>query len=550
MNLETPRKAILALGLILGICLTSLIAFTFYTQVISTQESNPFSMSISKVYPRRGNIYDRNGVLLAYSVPANSILIHPSIFKGDEDMIYTLSKVGGISLSELKSKLEKGRNFYLKRQLTEIPDEVRGVPGVSILEDSKRQYPHKKSASHILGYVDADGNGKGGIENYENEILNGKEGLAFITIDAAGRGIPTYPQGSIRPIQGSDILLTIDIQIQNMVEKALIGGIEKHKASSGSAVVMDINTGEIWALANYPDFDPNNYKQSTGEQRRNRAISFNYEPGSVMKALSLAIGLEEGVVSLKSEFSAPASLKLKGGVINNFQNKSFNVQNLKEALKTSTNTVFAQLAFRIGRENFNKYYNTFFGVGKSFEVDMPGVEVGIYVKPDKEMHLANIGFGQGVALTPLQVASIYASLGNGGYYLQPGFIRSVRNYQGQVEYEHQPRILRTVFRKQTSVLLLEALEGTITSQTNRSGYVEGYSSGGKTGTAQKIINGEYSNEKIITTFSGFVSLKNPRFLIVVMLDEPDAPAYATAVPVFGEIARWLVEYLQLPGENK
>ncbi|MBT9164439.1 MAG: Penicillin-binding protein PbpB [candidate division WS2 bacterium] len=181
---------------------------------------------------------------------------------------------------------------------------------------------------------------------------------------------------------------------------------------------------------------------------------------------------------------------------------------------------------------------------------MPGAEVGIYVKPEKEMHLANIGFGQGIALTPLQVASIYATLGNGGYYLRPGFIRIVRNSQGQVEYEHQPRVLRTVFRKQTSDLILEALEGTITSQTNRLGYVEGYSSGGKTGTAQKIIEGKYSNEKVITTFAGFVTLKNPRFLIVVMLDEPNAPAYATAVPIFGEIARWLVEYLQLSAERQ
>ncbi|MBT9130309.1 MAG: putative peptidoglycan D,D-transpeptidase PenA [candidate division WS2 bacterium] len=550
MNLETPRKAILVLGLILGLCLLTFVAFTFSLQVFSTTESNPFSMSLSKVYSRRGNIYDRNGVLLAFSVPSNSILVHPSLFRGDENMIYTLSRVGGITVNELKTRLERGRNFYLRRQLTEIPDEVKGVIGVSILEDSKRLYPHRKSASHILGFVDVDGWGRGGIEGYQNEILKGRDGLAFITIDAAGRGIPTYPQGSIMPVQGSDILLTIDIHVQNMVEKALARGIDKYKALSGSAVVMDINTGEIWALANYPDFDPNNFRQSTGEQRRNRALSFNYEAGSVLKTVSLAIALEEEVVSLNSEFPAPASLRLRGGVVNNFRNRAYNVQNLKEALKTSTNTVFAQLALKIGRENFNKYYHTLFGVGRSFEVGMPGVEVGIYVDPESEMHLANIGFGQGIALTPLQVTSIYATLGNGGYFLKPGFIRAIRDSQGQLRYEHRPRILRTVFRKQTSDLIIEALDGSITSQTNRLAQVEGYSLGGKTGTAQKIIDGKYSDEKIITTFAGFVTLKNPRFLIVVMFDEPNAPASSTAVPVFGEIARGLIEYLQLSGEGK
>ncbi len=534
-----------------GVIVLSCIFFLYSllnVQVISLEEEDSSIVSFIRAVPQRGKIFDRNGSLLAASIPSYSILVQPALLELTPDSFSLLLKVGEIKENSLKEKLKDSKPFYLKRRLSEIPDELRKIPGIVILSEPKRRYPYEKTASHVLGFVDGDGYGKQGIEGYFDNIIRGKEGITFMAIDAAGRGIPSPPQGTSYPADGSDLYLTIDIQAQKIIESSLERGISKYKAKGGVAILLEVNTGEIWAMACYPSFNPNSFFDSTPAERWNQAIGYNFEPGSVLKTITLAIALEEELVTLDTKFPAPSTLKVKGGTIRNYQNKAYDVQTVQEALRTSTNTVFAQLAFKIGGDLFTEYYNEKLGVGRFVEVTLSGRELGIFTKPYREMHLANIGFGQGIALTPLQLISFYSSLANGGFLYSPTLVKTIGESEENNEIKFQPKIIRTIFSSNTCKQVLNALRGTISKKTNISAYIEGYSLGGKTGTAQKIISGSYSQDKTINTFMGFITLDNPRFAILVTLDEAEGTASATSVPVFGEIAKNLIEYLRIPRE--
>lgn len=515
-------------------------------QVLSIENTRSLNFIPLTISPQRGRIFDRNGVLMATSVDSYSILIQPSLLDITPELLSLLSKVGSMSEKSLKENINSGKPFYLIRRQDKVPDKLKNVPGVVISKEPKRNYPYGKTASHVLGFVNVEGYGKQGVEGYYDKFIRGKEGVSYISIDAAGRGIPSPYQGAGYPSDGSDVYLTLDLQAQRIVENYLEKGIAKHKAIGGMAILLEVNTGEIWAMASFPNFDPNRYNFATDEERRNNAISFNFEPGSVLKTLTLAIALEEGLVDLDTKFSAPSSMKFKGGLVNNYQGKAYGTQTLTEALKTSTNTVYSQLALKVGSELFKKYYYDIFGVSRFVDLDMGGKEVGLFNKPRSEIEIANIGFGQGISLTPIQLISFYSTFANGGYLCSPIIVKKIEETDENISILNKSRVIKTVFSKTTCEKVLKALEGTISKTTNISSYMEGYSFGGKTGTAQKVISGVYSKDKTINTFVGFITLKNPRFVLLVTLDEAVGTASSTAVPIFGEIAKALVDYLRIP----
>ncbi|MBX4204872.1 MAG: penicillin-binding protein 2 [Candidatus Doudnabacteria bacterium] len=505
---------------------------------------------------KRGEIYLTNEkksqkVLVATNV-AKPLVYASGKQMSESDKAFAAGKLApilGMTKSEILDKITGGSQNYvpLKRQLSD-EDEQKikdlGLTGIHFDSEDVRFYPQNNLASQVLGFVGfTDKNdtkeGRYGIEREFEKQLAGRAGIASETGTAQG------------PLDGSDVYLTLDPAIQFKSQQVLEATVKKHGADSGSVIVVDPNTGAILAMANYPDFDPNNYgKAANVAYYNNNAIYSDYEPGSIFKAITMAAGLNENAVGPQSTYVDTGSIQVDDRVIKNSDPTPRGVQTMTQVLDESLNTGAVYVQQLIGRDKFRQYVHKF-GFGKPTGVELPGEGNGDLGQLDKkgDIFLANMSFGQGMTVTPIQMIQAYTAIANGGVMVRPYVVDKIVHPDGSTEQKSKAElghILDVKAASTLSAMLVDVVE----NGHGKKAAVPGYFIGGKTGTAQVAYKDRsgYDPNKNIGTFIGFGPMDDPSFLMLVRINEPKDVAFAesSAAPAFGEIASFILNYLQIP----
>jgi len=503
--------------------------------------------------PRRGIIYDCNLKELAGSLSLNSVFLDPLIVEDKAFAAQRLSGVLDIDKDKIADMLDQDKRFvWLARKVQ--PDIERAIrrlhiKGIGFVKEPKRVYPNGKLASHITGFVGLDDNGLEGIELKYDKFLKGNPGWIYTIRDAKRRDVPGYEYKEIPPADGNDIVLTIDSVIQAFAEKELDAAFKKYNAKGANIVVMDPHTGDILALANRPTYDPNEVSQYPVDARRNRAICDFFEPGSSFKIVTASAVLEEGVVEPGDEFFCENG-EFKWGRHTYRDHKPHGWLAFRDVIKYSSNIGTMKSALKLGDSRFHRYIKRF-GFGKKTGIDLPGEVNGIARPPSEwsRLSLCSISMGQELTVNVVQLACAISSLANGGYYIRPRIIDRIQDKAGNALERFGPKKLHRVVSEETAKEMRVILRGVVDGGTGRFAEIKGYFPAGKTGTAQKVEpNGTYSHKKYMASFIGFLPFDEPRFVIVVVMDEPRPQYYGGTVcaPVFKRVADQLMRYCRIP----
>jgi cell division protein FtsI (penicillin-binding protein 3) len=497
----------------------------------------------------RGRILDRNGTELAISEDAATIFATPYQVKDPERTAERLAGVLDEDANDiLKALLEDSGFSYVARKV-DLPtaDRIKAMdlPGIGELPDSRRVYPQGDLASQVIGSVGTDNQGLTGLEASEEDTLHGTTGEREIVRDALGQEIERDTLAAANA--GSNIKLTIDANIQGRVEDVLGGLAQTYRPAGASAIVMDPQTSEVLALANYPSSDPSHPENATDEELMNRATGYVYEPGSTFKAFTVAGALEDKVVTPNTTFDLPVVLPVADREISDAHERGPVTLTVSQIIQQSSNVGAALIGLRLNEEKGDDRFDHWirkFGFGEPTGIDFPGEEQGIVLSPDEYSGstMGNLPIGQGLAVTPIQMATAYAAIANGGILRPPQVIRS----------EDGDRVPRPdghrVISSQTAAELRQMLEGVLAPGGTASEVsVPGYTLAGKTGTAEKVVDGEYSDYLFDASFVGFAPADDPQLLVAVVVDEPKGDHYGgtVAAPAFGEIAKFALPYLQI-----
>lgn len=505
--------------------------------------------------PRRGEIVDRNGDKLALSLDVPSVYVRPKAFAGHEADLPAVGRALGLSLKTVQAKVASRQPFvWLRRRATPRQAEAverLGLPGIGTLDEARRFYPYGSLAAHVLGMVGIDSRGLEGLEHRFDEVIRGESEWLDVDRDAHGREI-LRAGGASAPPQGNRLELTLDVGLQAIVERELAAGVATAKAAGGSAVVLDPWTGEVLALANVPTFNPND-PGNLGDPRfrarvRNRAITDPYEPGSTFKAVLAAAALDQRVVRPDEMFFCENG-HYQVGKWTIHDSHPHGWLSFAQVIQVSSNIGASKVGERLGRERYFQALRAF-GFGGRTGIELPAEEPGLMRPVDTwaRIDLATHSFGQGVAVTPLQMAAAFAAIANGGTYMRPYLVRRSVSPDGAVLFEHQATAVMRVVRPESARTTTQLLRRVVEEEGGTGGKarVEGFSVAGKTGTAQKVDprNGGYSSKRI-GSFVGFVPADAPRVVILVLIDEPGTSSYGgvVAAPVFSAIANGLLKAL-------
>lgn len=526
-----------------------------------------------RIEPKRGNILDATGKTLATSVAAKSVFLEPQTyrdaekkFKSDKDKqnlqdnLKQLADSLQIKWFDLQNKLNSPTQWVpLARQVDLAKAEAikkLNIPGVGFSEDSKRVYPMGGLAAPVLGIVNVDGIGIEGLEFSYDKVLYGQRGVISEETDARSSsllgGIHTYQL----PVNGNNLQLTIDSNIQYIVDQQLNNLVATSDPKSAIVIVMDPKTGKLLAMANRPSFDPNEYTKFAEPLRRNLSITGQYEPGSTFKVITAATALEEGTTSPGKVYNDPGYLVVDRQRITNWDSGYSAPGSLTftEAMEQSSNVVLGQVGLELGRETFFKYIRGF-GFGQPTGVDLPGEATGTLLKEQKTSRFeqATMAFGQANAATPLQVLTAISAVANGGALVKPYVVDKITDDQGQTVKQNSPTLVRQVVSKSTSNQLKQILERVVLVGTGQGAKLEGYRAAGKTGTAQKVDEeGKYSDKDYIASFVGFAPVEDPKVSVIVIIDSPRKGGYhggEIAAPVFQAIVQPVLTYLNVPPSN-
>lgn len=510
------------------------------------------------VESKRGIIYDRNGHDLAISVSADSVYAIPAevvASKKEQEVAQKLAVVLGMDENKIYQRITRQSSYeWIKRQIDpEISNQIRALDltGIGLTEESRRYYPKGSLAAHILGISGVDNTGLEGIDYYYNDLVGGSRGRIVIEHDAANRPIPEATHQYVPPVDGANLVLTIDETIQYIVERELDKVFNDRQAKSAAAIVMDPNTGEILALANRPTFNPNNFNDFPAGNRRNWAISNAYEPGSTMKITTAAMALQEGIVNENTPFYCSGSTKVGKETIGCPDHRAHGQQTFAQIVENSCNVGFVQLGLTLGMDKYYHYLNGF-GFGQLTGIDLPGEAKGILVPQEraKLIDLGTMSMGQANAVTPIQLSTAVAAVANGGKLMKPYLVKQVVDQNGRVLQQNEPVVVRQVISADTARRLSLILEGEVINGTGKNAYIEGYRAGGKTGTAQKIApGGGYLANEYVASFIGYAPAHKPRLLCFVVVDAPQGyPYYGgwVAAPVFRDIMKDALRYLEEP----
>lgn len=531
------------------------------------------------VSSRRGTIYDRNQKTLAQSSTAHTVTANPNeMHKAKKDLDSIAGKLAPVlemDTDELKKMLEKETNHVtIKRRIEDdMAKAVRelDLTGIYLQEDAKRYYPYGNFASHILGFVGVDNQGLGGIEMVYDEALKGVPGRVISLKNALDTDMPFKEEKHIDPENGTNVVLTIDEVIQHFAEKHLETAYHEEKVQAGaSAIVTDVETGEILAMVTKPDFDLNNPFTLSEEQTktidtiadekekatarsnllqkmwRNKAVVDAYEPGSCFKIITGCMALEEGLITPETPFFCSGSKKVENRNIGCSHKDGHGAQTFADAVKNSCNPAFIDVGLLVGKEKFKEYYKAF-GFMDTTGFDLPGEAKGVFYSDQNYniVELATASFGQGPVVTPLQLMAAVGAVANGGKLMKPFLVKELIDDNGNTIKKTEPTVVRQVISEQTADQMCAMLENTVANGTGQNAYIKGYRVAGKTGTSEKIPRG---NGKYISSFIAFAPANDPKVACLVVLDEPSNGQYyggAIAAPVVAKILEDTLRYMGL-----
>lgn len=504
------------------------------------------------VLPKRGALFDRTGEPLALSMESQSVYARPHRIQDPDQLSHTLARILKLRAAEVKEKLTAEKPFvWVRRQVSSLEAEkvqALNAEGIGMFFEPNRHYPQGQLAGQLIGFVGRDSEGLEGVELKYNEYIRGETGSSVAERDALGRRVLIQGVEGLNIPPGNDIHLTLDTSIQHMAEKELEASILKYRAKAGVAIVVEPFTGEVLALANYPSFDPNKYSKQSAEQRRNRAVTDSFEPGSTFKTILAAAALEEGVVGKDDLFYCEmGKYPYAGRIIHDTHPHGW--LPFAKILQVSSNIGFTKVADKLKKDRFFNYIEKF-GFGEPTGIDVPGEVSGLLRRPEKwsGVDLATHGFGQGLSTTPMQLVMAYAAIANGGFLMRPYVMRRVVGAKGEVIAANQPHVVRRVISEKTATLLSSMLQDVTTEGgTGMMANVDGFEVAGKTGTAQKAdpVHGGYAAKKRVASFVGFVPANHPRLVALVLIDEPEVNVYGgvVAAPVFRNIAQGALRHL-------
>ncbi|HET6781622.1 MAG TPA: penicillin-binding transpeptidase domain-containing protein [bacterium] len=506
--------------------------------------------------PHRGRILDRRGRPLAVNLRATSVYAVPTAIRNRAAFARAVGPVLGLPPREIRARLLGGRHFvWLARKVdADVVDRLTSLKlhgQLGFLTETRRAYPAGALAAHALGFVGIDNQGLSGVELSHDKVLRGAAGRAVAEQDGVGRLLVETQQLVRAPVDGSDILLTIDQVIQHIAERELSTAMTKSAARRGSVTVMDPRTGEILALAVRPTYDPNTAGTVPAERWLPRPLADVYEPGSTFKVFVTAAALDAGVMGAADHVFCAGSLRVPGNhVIRDAHGRKHGWQTMGAVLKNSCNVGAAQIGTRLGKSRMFEYIRRF-GFGDPTGIDLPGESRGIVPNPSAWLGpgLQTISFGQGVGTTALQLLTATTALANEGTMLRPHIVRAVRDSEGRLVNAVGTDPIRQVVQPHVARAVLQMMTGTVAEGTGEQAAIEGYTVAGKTGTAQKPSpHGGYDPSRYIASFLGIVPAERPRLLILVVLDEPRGMYFGgtVAAPVFREVASQALWYLRIP----
>ena len=489
---------------------------------------------------RRGTIFDRNGVELAVSEDSVTVFAHPFLIKDPVKVSAQLAPLVGRKEDDLLRELSSKETFiYLRRKMdASLGEEIKDleIEGIGTVNEPKRVYPQGFLASQVLGMVGTENVGLSGLEYSQDEALRGEDGERRLVKDALGEPVSLIETKRSEP--GEDLQLTLDARIQERAEAVLSEVGQTYTPQGATAVVMDPRSGEILALANWPRVDANNVDGAPDYAKQNRAVQANYEPGSTFKAFTVAGALEENLMDPGTTLEVGSEITVADRTVGEAHDSGGGMKSVSQILKESSNVGSVMIGLTLGAKRFDKWVRRF-GFGKPTGVDLPGEQQGIVLRPENYSgsSMGNMPIGQGIAVTPIQMAAAYTAIANKGVLRPPHIVRGDEPTPKRVL---SPRVAAQVSRMLEGVF---AAGGTAAEAS-----VEGYTLAGKTGTAEKAIEGGYSKTDYIASFIGFAPAKNPRLLVAVMVDTPRGDIYGgtVAAPAFERIVEFALPYLKIP----
>jgi cell division protein FtsI (penicillin-binding protein 3) len=519
--------------------------------------------------PTRGRIYDRNGDILATSIDAATIYADPRAYRppdGPEDLVVlppadpaetarVLAPLLERDASWVEERLRRDAHFvYLARLLPyEVGEEILelGLPGVGVVTEPMRVYPAGSLAAQILGFTGVDGDGLSGLENQFETVLRGTPGRLNLERAPGGITISSGQRQVIPPEEGTDLVLTVDRELQHVAERAAAEAVEEHDAEAASVVVLDVGSGDILAMASVPGFDPNVVSEREGDARRNRAVTDIFEPGSIQKAVTVAAALEEGLITPETVFTVGSAMTVSGKTFTDAVRGPTQPLTVRQIIERSSNIGSIVIAQQLGPEKLADWLGRF-GYGAPLGLGFPGETGGSYppVEQWSGTSLPTIAIGHGVAIPLMQAAYVYATLANDGIAVQPRLVRGTVGGDGRLVPSSAPAEHRIV-SEETAAQMREMLADAVNGEraTGRRAQVEGHRVAGKTGTARKPLEGArgYSND-YIGSFVGFAPIEEPEVVIATMVDAPGGAYYGgvVAAPVFSEVMSFALSNRRVP----
>jgi len=579
MKIKINSRKRLVIVMVLACSLFLALVFRIgYLQLIkgewlSTKASEQQTREIP-IEAKRGTIYDTNMKELAVSVTKYTVWCKPVEVKDAKKTSEELAQILDEKYDDVYKKVSK-KNMALVKVKRWIDDDMAdkitkaGLSGIWVAEDNQRYYPYGNFASYVLGHTSSDSSGVAGIELKYDNVLKGTAGKLIVSTDAAGKEIPQGSEQYYEPTTGNGLVLTVDEVIQHYCEKAAQKAYEENNASKVTIIAMDPKTGELKAMVKKPDYDPNTptkaiypaYEELLEECKndnekikaystmwRNTAVSDTYEPGSTFKLITSSAGLEEGVVKQDDKFTCSGSVMVEGKKIKCWRSyRPHGSETFKQGVQNSCNPVFVEVGRRLGVSKMYNYIDAF-GLNKKTGIDLPG-EAGSIMYNEKDVgpvELATISFGQSISVTPMQLITAVCSIVNDGNRMEPRLVKAYTDNKGNITKKVDPVQVKQVISKETSEQMREIMESVVTEGGGKIAYLPGYRLGGKTGTAQKVIDGSYAQGHYVCSFIGMAPADDPQIVVLAIVDEPTNVMQfgsTTAGPIIKEVMGNTLKYL-------
>jgi len=545
---------------------------TIFTRLVVLQVRDANALSSMAVDQRvrdltlpapRGTIFDDAGTELAMSLPAKDVYVDPQLVTEPAAEARTIARELGVKVAPVRRLLatktdDQGNPLhfvYVQRGVSLSVAgrlEKAGLPGIGFTADTRRYYPAGALAPQVLGFVGVDGTGLAGLERQYQRLLAGRAGSEVVQEDPNGTLIPQAGSSSTPPVPGDDLVLTIDRDIQYQAQQALAAAVRRNGGSGGTVIVMDPHSGDILAMATYPWFDPNTFAEADPNYLRNRAVTDVYEPGSVNKVITAAAAIQEHSVRMRQRFVVPDQIRVYDAVIHDAETHPTENMTLADIVAYSSNVGAIKVADTIGQDRFYRYL-TRFGFGRPTGTGFPGESAGILppVNTWSGVSLATMAYGQGLAVTPLQMASVYATIANGGVWVEPQLVRGTIDANGKLQPAPAPDTRRVVSTR-TAATVTKMLAYAVDIGTGVEAQIPGFWVAGKTGTARipKQFRPGYT-KKYVASFIGFTPATHPALVVAAVIDDP-ATIYGgvAAAPLFKDVARFALARLRIPPAAK